>query len=175
MAELNKMETKPMLPLIISMAVPPLISMFMQYTYNFVDCMFVSWLSEDALTAVSLAFPITTFMVAMSIGLGVGVNVLIARYLGQKNQDMADSVVSNGIILSAACGAVVTLVVLLIMKPFFCIIYRRPCYIRYGGGLYENMRVYGGCQYGAHLYPEDNSGHRQYDCAHVVSDCRSSA
>ena len=113
------METKPMLPLIISMAVPPLISMFMQYTYNFVDCMFVSWLSEDALTAVSLAFPITTFMVAMSIGLGVGVNVLIARYLGQKNQDMADSVVSNGIILSAACGAVVTLVVLLIMKPFF--------------------------------------------------------
>ena len=51
MAELNKMETKPMLPLIISMAVPPLISMFMQYTYNFVDCMFVSWLSEDALTA----------------------------------------------------------------------------------------------------------------------------
>ena len=119
MAELNKMETKPMLPLIISMAVPPLISMFMQYTYNFVDCMFVSWLSEDALTAVSLAFPITTFMVAMSIGLGVGVNVLIARYLGQKNQDMADSVVSNGIILSAACGAVVTLVVLFIMKPFF--------------------------------------------------------
>ena len=119
MTELNKMETKPMLPLIISMAVPPLISMFMQYTYNFVDCMFVSWLSEDALTAVSLAFPITTFMVAMSIGLGVGVNVLIARYLGQKNQDMADSVVSNGIILSAACGAVVTLVVLLIMKPFF--------------------------------------------------------
>lgn len=119
MAELNKMETKPMLPLIISMAVPPLISMFMQYTYNFVDCMFVSWLSEDALTAVSLAFPITTFMVAMSIGLGVGVNVLIARYLGQKNQDMADSVVSNGIILSAACGAVVTLIVLLIMKPFF--------------------------------------------------------
>ena len=119
MTELNKMETKPVLTLIISMAVPPLISMFMQYTYNFVDCMFVSWLSEDALTAVSLAFPITTFMVAMSIGLGVGVNVLIARYLGQKNQDMADSVVSNGIILSAACGAVVTLVVLLIMKPFF--------------------------------------------------------
>ena len=62
MAELNKMETKPMLPLIISMAVPPLISMFMQYTYNFVDCMFVSWLSEDALTAVSLAFPITCLL-----------------------------------------------------------------------------------------------------------------
>ena len=81
--------------------------------------MFVSWISEDALTAVSLAFPITTLMIAMSIGTGVGVNVLIARYLGQKNQDMANSVVSNGIILSAACGVIVTIVVLLIMKPFF--------------------------------------------------------
>lgn len=119
MGELNKMETKPMLPLIVTMSVPPLISMFLQYTYNFVDCMFVSWISEDALTAVSLAFPITTLMIAMSIGTGVGVNVLIARYLGQKNQDMANSVVSNGIILSAACGVIVTIVVLLIMKPFF--------------------------------------------------------
>ena len=119
MGELNKMETKPMLPLIVTMSVPPLISMFLQYTYNFVDCMFVSWISEDALTAVSLAFPITTLMIAMSIGIGVGVNVLIARYLGQKNQDMANSVVSNGIILSAACGVIVTIVVLLIMKPFF--------------------------------------------------------
>ena len=119
MGELNKMETKPMLPLIVTMSVPPLISMFLQYTYNFVDCMFVSWISEDALTAVSLAFPITTLMIAMSIGIGVGVNVLIARYLGQKNQDMANSVVSNGIILSAACGVIVTIVVLLIMRPFF--------------------------------------------------------
>ena len=119
MGELNKMETKPMLPLIVTMSIPPLISMFLQYTYNFVDCMFVSWISEDALTAVSLAFPITTLMIAMSIGIGVGVNVLIARYLGQKNQDMANSVVSNGIILSAACGVIVTIVVLLIMKPFF--------------------------------------------------------
>ena len=109
MGELNKMETKPMLPLIVTMSVPPLISMFLQYTYNFVDCMFVSWISEDALTAVSLAFPITTLMIAMSIGTGVGVNVLIARYLGQKNQDMANSVVSNGIILSAACGVIVTI------------------------------------------------------------------
>ena len=48
MGELNKMETKPMLPLIVTMSVPPLISMFLQYTYNFVDCMFVSWISVDA-------------------------------------------------------------------------------------------------------------------------------
>lgn len=119
MSSVNKMETKPMFPLIVSMAVPPLISMFMQYTYNFVDCMFVSWINEKALTAVSLAFPITTLMVAMSIWIGVGVNVLIANSLGQKNQDKADSVVTNGIILSAVMGAIVTVIILLITKPFF--------------------------------------------------------
>lgn len=119
MSSVNKMETKPMFPLIVSMAVPPLISMFMQYTYNFVDCMFVSWINEKALTAVSLAFPITTLMVAMSIWIGVGVNVVIANSLGQKNQDKADSVVTNGIILSAVMGAIVTVIILLITKPFF--------------------------------------------------------
>lgn len=116
---LNKMETKPMVPLIISMSVPPLISMCMQFTYNFVDCIFVSWISEDALTAVSLAFPITTLMVAMSIWIGVGVNVLIANSLGRKDQDRANSIVSNGLILSATFGAALTVIILLITKPFF--------------------------------------------------------
>lgn len=115
----NKMETRPMFPLIVSMAVPPLISMFMQYTYNFVDCMFVSWIGEKELTAVSLAFPITTLMIAMSIWIGVGVNVLIADNLGQKNQDRANSVVTNGILLSAVMGIIVTGAVLVITKPFF--------------------------------------------------------
>lgn len=119
MNNINKMETKPMFPLIVSMAVPPLISMFMQYTYNFVDCMFVSWIGEKELTAVSLAFPITTLMIAMSIWIGVGVNVLIADNLGQKKQDRADSVVTNGIILSVIMGILVTGIVFLITKPFF--------------------------------------------------------
>lgn len=118
-SNLNKMETKPMVSLILSMSIPPLISMCMQFTYNFVDCIFVSWISEDALTAVSLAFPITTLMLAMSIWVGVGVNVLIAGNLGRKNQDMADSVVSNGLILSAVFGAVLTVIVMLLTKPFF--------------------------------------------------------
>ena len=157
MGELNKMETKPMLPLIVTMSVPPLISMFLQYTYNFVDCMFVSWISEDALTAVSLAFPITTLMIAMSIGIGVGVNVLIARYLGQKNQDMANSVVSNGIILSAACGVIVTIVVLLIMKPFFA-------------SFTEDPAIYGSVQHGTYLHPESFTGNGEHDCTDVVSD-----
>ena len=115
----NKMEEKPVLPLIISMSVPPLISMFMQYAYNFVDCMFVSWISEEALAAVSLAFPLTTLMIALSIWIGVGVNVLIAGSLGRKEQDKADSIVTNGIILSAVFGIIITAVMLLILEPFF--------------------------------------------------------
>lgn len=119
MAETNKMESRPILPLIISMSVPPLISMFMQYSYNFVDCMFVSWISEEALTAVSLAFPITTLMIAMSIGLGVGTNVLIANHLGQKRFERANQIAANAIVLTAGVGALVTWVVLLIIEPFF--------------------------------------------------------
>ena len=91
----------------------------MQYTYNFVDCIFVSWISEDALTAVSLSFPLTTLMLAFSIGTGVGINVLIARRLGEKNQDGADSVVTHGLILSTAFGIFLNIIILIILKPYF--------------------------------------------------------
>ncbi len=119
MSNQNKMATKPMLPLIISMALPPLFSMFMQYSYNFVDSMFISWVSEDALTAVSLSFPITTLMIALSIWLGVGINVLVAKYLGQGKQDEANSVVSHGLILSSVCGTIMVIILLIIIKPYF--------------------------------------------------------
>lgn len=119
MAELNKMETKPLLPLIFNMSLPPLFSMFLQFTYNFVDCIFVSWISEDALTAVSLSFPLTTLMLAFSIGTGVGINVLIARRLGEKDQDGADSVVTHGLILSTIFGIFLNMVILIILKPYF--------------------------------------------------------
>ena len=119
MTELNKMETKPLLPLIFNMSLPPLFSMFLQFTYNFVDCIFVSWISEDALTAVSLSFPLTTLMLAFSIGVGVGINVLIARRLGEKDQDGADSVVSHGLILSTAFGIFLNIIILIILRPYF--------------------------------------------------------
>ncbi|NLD19529.1 MAG: MATE family efflux transporter [Clostridiales bacterium] len=115
----NKMATKPMLPLIISMALPPLCSMFMQYTYNFVDCIFVSWISEDALTAVSLSFPITTLMIALSIWLGVGINVLIAKALGAGKPYLADSVVTHGLIISSVVGTALIIILLIIIKPYF--------------------------------------------------------
>lgn len=115
----NKMGTRPVLPLIFSMSLPPLCSMFMQYTYNFVDCIFVAWISEDALTAVSLSFPLTTLMLAFSIGTGVGINVLIARNLGRKDQEAADNMVSQGLVLSFLFGALLNILVLIVMKPYF--------------------------------------------------------
>lgn len=117
--EENKMGTQSIFPLLISMSIPPMISMFMQFTYNFVDCMFVSWISENALTAVSLAFPISTLILSISIGLGVGTNVLIARGLGARDQDGANNIVSHSLILSSILGIILTFITLLIVKPFF--------------------------------------------------------
>ena len=76
-------------------------------------------MSENALTAVSLSFPITTLMNAASIWIGVGVNVLIAGYLGQKKQDEANTTVTHGLLLAFGIGALLNLLSLLIMKPYF--------------------------------------------------------
>ena len=96
----NKMGTAPVGRLILSMSLPPVCSMFMQYSYNFVDSAFVAQLSEKALTAVSLSFPITSLMCACSIGLGVGINVVIARSLGRRDQDKANETVTLGILMA---------------------------------------------------------------------------
>ena len=94
----NKMAVAPVGKLIWQMSIPPLISMFLQYSYNLIDSAFVARLSENALTAVSLSFPITTLMNAASIWIGVGVNVLIAGYLGEKKQDEANTTVTHGFV-----------------------------------------------------------------------------
>ena len=82
----NKMAYEPVNKLIIQMSAPPLISMFFQYSYNLVDSMFVAGINEQALAAVSLAFPITTLMNALSVWIGVGVNVLIGDRKISKRQ-----------------------------------------------------------------------------------------
>ena len=115
----NKMAYKPINKLILSMSAPPLFSMFLQYSYNLVDSMFVAKINEEALAAVSLSFPITTLMNALSVWIGVGVNVLIAGYLGQKRQEKADSAASLGLLLSVLVGVAVNTAALLIMKTYY--------------------------------------------------------
>ena len=113
------MAVAPVGKLIWQMSIPPLISMFLQYSYNLIDSAFVARLSENALTAVSLSFPITTLMNATSIWIGVGVNVLIAGYLGQRKQNEANTTVTHGLLLAFGIGALLNLLSLLIMKPYF--------------------------------------------------------
>ena len=78
----NKMGTMPMNRLLLSMALPMMVSMLVQALYNIVDSVFVSMINENALTAVSLAFPIQSLMIALSTGTGVGVNAVLSRSLG---------------------------------------------------------------------------------------------
>ena len=115
----NKMGTHKVLPLLLSMSLPPTISMMTSSLYNIVDSIFVARLGNEALTAVSLAFPIQILIVALAIGSGVGVNSYVARKLGEKNFDEANSTASHGIILSIIHYIVLCILGFLFIKPFF--------------------------------------------------------
>lgn len=97
----NKMGVMPINKLIISMSLPMMISMLVQALYNIVDSIFVSRLSEDALTAVSMAFPMQNLMISVAAGIGVGMNALLSRSLGEKNFAAADKAAKNGLFLEA--------------------------------------------------------------------------
>lgn len=114
----NKMGVKPIGPLLFSMAFPMMIAMLIQALYNIVDSIFVARLGEDALTAVSLAFPIQNLMIAVSTGTGVGINALLSKSLGEKNFDQANKTANNGVFL-ALCSYLVFLVFGLFGVRFF--------------------------------------------------------
>ena len=96
----NKMGTMPENKLLLSMAVPMMISMLVQALYNIVDSIFVSRICEDALTAVSMAFPWQNIVIAIAVGFGVGINALLSRALGQKNAERVNQVAVNGLLLA---------------------------------------------------------------------------
>ena len=105
--------------LLLNMSLPMMLSMLVQAMYNIVDSIFVSRISEDALTAVSLAFPLQSLMIAIAAGTGVGVNALISRALGEKRQDKVDQVASNGIFVYAISYIVVAILGILVVRPFY--------------------------------------------------------
>lgn len=115
----NKMSTMPMDKLIINMSLPMMISMLVQALYNIVDSIFVAQISENALTAVSLAFPIQTLMIALGGGTGVGINALLSKSLGEKNQERADKAAINGIFLAVMNFLVFLLIGIFGSKLFF--------------------------------------------------------
>ena len=105
----DKLGTMPIGRLLVTMSVPMMISMFIQALYNVVDSMFVARLSEDALTAVSMAFPVQNIMIALAVGTGVGVNALVSRSLGEGNLRRAEKAANVQIFLDV-CYAVLSLV-----------------------------------------------------------------
>ena len=103
---MNKMEHMEIKKLVISMSLPIIISMVIQALYNIVDSIFVAKISSDALTAVSLCYPVQTIIVAIACGTAVGFNTLLARYLGEKKFDYANNTMMHGILLGFSNGLV---------------------------------------------------------------------
>ena len=115
----NIMGTMDVNPLLIKLSIPMMISMLVQALYNVVDSIFVARVSENALTAVSLAFSLQNMMFAVGIGTGVGVNALLSKSLGEKNQYRANKTAENGLFL-ALCSYLVFLVLgLTVVRPYF--------------------------------------------------------
>ena len=93
------MKTKPVFPLLVSMALPNVISMLVNSLYNIVDSLFVAQINEQAMTALSLVFPIQNFVNAVAIGFGIGINALVALYRGAGDYDRADTAATHGMAL----------------------------------------------------------------------------
>ena len=112
------MKEKPVLPLLLSMALPNVVSMLVNSLYNIVDSLFVARISEDAMTALSLVFPIQNFSNAIAIGFGIGINAMIALYLGAGDREKAETAATHGFVLSLVHGVVMMVVSITIMPGF---------------------------------------------------------
>ena len=100
----NKMGVMPVGKLVFNVSLPMMISMLVQAMYNIVDSIFVAKLSENALTAVSLAFPLQTLLIAVGAGTGVGMNALLSKSLGEKDFQKANDTASNGTLIFVLSG-----------------------------------------------------------------------
>ncbi len=148
----NKMGTMPIDKLLFNMAGPMMVSMLFQALYNIVDSVFVARLSQDAMNAVSLAFPLQTLCIAFSVGTGVGMNALLSRSLGEKNQDGANRAAGTGLFLTFCTAAVFAVLGLTLATPFFRFQTDNPQIVAYGrdyvmicigGSLGLFLQVYG--------------------------------
>ena len=116
--EENKMGILPIKKLILTMSLPMMISMLVQALYNVVDSMFVAQISENALTGVTLAYPLQMLMISLGSGTGVGINALLSRSLGEKKFDRADASANNGLFLTLLNYILFLLVGLFLAEPF---------------------------------------------------------
>ena len=112
------MKTKPIFPLVLSMALPMTISMLVSALYNIVDSYFVAQISEDAMTSLSLVYPIQNIVTAVTVGFGIGINVLVAFYLGAKNQKVANNATTLGLLCNIFHGILLTIICISTIKLY---------------------------------------------------------
>ena len=115
----NKMGVMPVGRLLINMSLPMMASMLVSARYNVVDSMFVSRISENALTALSLAFPVQNLMIAVSVGMGVGLNAVLSRALGAKDHKTVERAAANGLLITLVCAAAAMLMGMTLIRPYF--------------------------------------------------------
>ena len=115
----NKMGVMPVGKLIVNMALPMIISMLVQALYNVVDSIYVSQISESAVTALSLAFPVQNMQIGFAVGIGVGVNALLSKSLGEHNQEAANRTAGNGMILMFLVTAAFMLFGFFGVRPYY--------------------------------------------------------
>ena len=132
MEERNPMGYKPILPLLVSMAFPPMLSMLIQSLYNIIDSIFVAKLGESALTAVSLIYPLQNLSLAFSCGVGIAMNALIARHLGANDPDKASYVASQGMVMTLLHSLLFVVMGLFFIRPFVSLFSNQSDVIEYG-------------------------------------------
>ena len=128
----NKMGIMPVGRLLFQMSLPMVISMVIQALYNIVDSMYVSQINEDALTAVSLVYPMQTLMIAIATGTGVGINALLSRSLGRKDYETANSVALHGVSLALISGVLFSAASFLLAEAFMGLQTSDPEIFAYG-------------------------------------------
>lgn len=128
----NKMGTMPIPKLLFTMSLPLILSMLVQALYNIVDSIFVAQINENALTAVSLAFPIQNLMISVASGTGVGVNALLSKSLGEKEMDKVHKAANNGVLLAIVSYLVFAVIGLVGSRAFFATQTADPEILEYG-------------------------------------------
>lgn len=132
------MKEKPILPLLLSMALPMVISMMVNSLYNIVDSYFVARISEEAMTALSLVYPIQNFITSVGVGFGIGINAAIAFFLGAQDQKKADAAATQGLFLSVIHGIVLTVATIAVM-PLFLQIFTKDVTVIQMGNAYSRI------------------------------------
>ena len=112
------MKEQSVLKLILSMALPMVLSMMVSSLYNIVDSFFIARISEDAMTALSLVYPVQNLVNAVMIGFGIGINAVISFYLGAQDKEMADRAATQGMLLGTIHGIGFMILGIVVMRPF---------------------------------------------------------